>query len=496
METQMGYAATTAPSLVSRIFGGPINGPNLGEIVINETFLFAAVAIAFMSTLAIVRHTRQNEETGRAELIGSAVVGRHASLTAALAVTIGANIILGLLLGLVLQSQSLDAVGSWGTAAAWSAIGISFAGVAAITAQLSESARGANGQAAAIIGVAFLLRGIGDGLGSLAADRLGVLSAWPSWLSPLGWGQQLHPYTQQRWSVFALYAAFSLAVVITAYALAARRDVGLGILPARKGPARAAHSLLSVVGLARRLQRGTLRGWSVGVLVMGLSLGLVTKEFSKLLQENPEVQEYLGQLGDGSSLEDFFFTSMLALGGIAISAYSVQALQRLRAEESGGQLEPVLATRTSRLRWMLSHIGYSIAGGAWLLVLFGASMGLAYVLAADASWSQMWQVTSGALVQLPALLVLIGVAALAFGAIPRAAIAVGWAAFAICLLIGQFGEILKLPQMLRNISPFTHLPAVPVDPVKILPLAILLAIAAGLLVMALAAFRQRDITTG
>ncbi len=45
-----------------------------------------------MSTLAVVRHTRQNEETGRAELIGSAVVGHLAPLTAALLVVAGADL--------------------------------------------------------------------------------------------------------------------------------------------------------------------------------------------------------------------------------------------------------------------------------------------------------------------------------------------------------------------------------------------------------------------
>src|SRR5688500_11064767 len=68
---QLTYAATTAPSVVSRIFGGPIDGPNMGAIVMNETFLFTAVAVAFMSTLTVVRHTRQNEEFGRSELVES-----------------------------------------------------------------------------------------------------------------------------------------------------------------------------------------------------------------------------------------------------------------------------------------------------------------------------------------------------------------------------------------------------------------------------------------
>ena len=59
-EQRLIYAGTTASSVVSRVFGGPIDGPELGSLVLNETFLFTALAVAFMSTLTVVRHTRQN----------------------------------------------------------------------------------------------------------------------------------------------------------------------------------------------------------------------------------------------------------------------------------------------------------------------------------------------------------------------------------------------------------------------------------------------------
>src|SRR5690606_34085259 len=79
-----GYATTTAANVVARAFNGPTAGPSLGSIVTAETFTSLALLTALLSTFMVVRHTRQNEETGRAEIIGSAVVGRHAPLTAAL----------------------------------------------------------------------------------------------------------------------------------------------------------------------------------------------------------------------------------------------------------------------------------------------------------------------------------------------------------------------------------------------------------------------------
>ena len=71
---QLTYATTSAASIIGRAFGGPINGSQVGAIVLNEIYLFAAVLIAFMSTLSIVRHTRQNEETGREEMLSSGIL--------------------------------------------------------------------------------------------------------------------------------------------------------------------------------------------------------------------------------------------------------------------------------------------------------------------------------------------------------------------------------------------------------------------------------------
>lgn len=497
MESRINYAATTAPSLVSRIFGGPINGPDLGEIVINETFLFSAVAVAFMSTLAIVRHTRQNEETGRLEMIGSAVVGRHASLTAALIVAIIANVVLFLLLSGVLLGSELPIPGTLGMAAALSGTGIMFAGVAAVTAQIAESARGANALASSVIGIAFMLRAIGDSLGNLSANGLGIVSAWPSWLSPIGWGQQLHPYTDEKWWVFSLMASFFVTAVALAFYCNTQRDTGLGMIAARKGPAQAARSLLGANGLARRLQRGIVVGWIIGAAVMGATMGLVTKEFANMFTQNPDALVMLEQMGGGiGGFEDIFFAVMFLLMGIAVGGYAVQSLQRMRTEETGGQLEAVLSARVSRARWLLGHAGFVAFGVVLLMIITGVTCGLTYVAVTDAALSRVGTLAGAGLIQVPAILALGGMAVLVFGAVPRAAIALSWTAFAVCIVIGQFGELLKLPQAILNLSPFTHTPAVPSADVNIVPLAILLTVALALTGAGVYAFRKRDLTIG
>jgi ABC-2 type transport system permease protein len=97
------------------------------------------------------------------------------------------------------------------------------------------------------------------------------------------------------------------------------------------------------------------------------------------------------------------------------------------------------------------------------------------------------------LAQLPAAAVIIGVAALAFGAVPDGCIAVAWTAVGLAVLLDIFGQALQLSQWVLDISPFTHVPRLPGGTVTAVPLFSLSVIALALCAAGLAALRRRDI---
>ena len=53
--------------------------------------------LGLMSMLLVTRHTRQEEETGRAELVSAGVVGRYAWLAASLLYVLAVNVVLAAL---------------------------------------------------------------------------------------------------------------------------------------------------------------------------------------------------------------------------------------------------------------------------------------------------------------------------------------------------------------------------------------------------------------
>ncbi len=493
-ESRVELAISSANSPVSLMTNGLVSGTSLGATVAAQGLLALLLGAAFMSTLLVVRHTRQNEEAGRSELIGSGVVGRHATLTAAIVVAIGANAVLGLLTTLLLVGNDLPTDGSVAMGAAVAGVGIAFAGIAAVSAQIFDGSRAANGAAAAAIGVAFVLRAAGDATGEAVEGGTRVVSGWLSWLSPMGWAQQIRPYDDNAWWLLGLLGVFCVAAVGLAFQLTQHRDVGAGMRAPRPGPARAPAGLLSPLGLAWRLQRGVLIGWAIGMVVLGALYGGIGNEIEDFASDSEATSDIFEDLGTvGASLTDNYFAAIVGIFGIVVAGYAVQALLRMRAEESGGGVESVLATSVSRPRWMGSHIVIAVLGTTLILALAGAAAGFTYGLIIDDVATQTAKMTGAALVQVPAALAVAGFVIAAFGLLPRRAVALGWAAFTVVLVISLLGPALGLSQAVLDLSPFTHLPKVPVVDVTVLPLVVLGVVATALGALGITAFRRRDL---
>lgn len=486
-------ASFAAASPIARVFDGPASGTEIGAMTMVEAYGVLAILIALMSSQTVVRHTRQDEETGRAELLGSAVVGRHARLTAALVVAFGANLALAVIVALVLLGNGLAVTGSLTAAAAAAGVGWVFAGVAAVTAQVSATARGANSTAGAVIGIAFVLRAVGDGLGHVADSQVEAISAWPSWLSPIGWGQQVRAFHQDNLGPLLLLLVLTAVLVAVAFQLTRHRDVGAGMVELRPGPARASARLGTPLGLAWRLQRGILLAWTVGLVVLGATFGAVGESAEEILTISDQIEQALLAMAPEGGLVDLFFAFVTGFLGIAATGYTVQALLRMRAEEATGRLEPVLATAVGRARWLASHVAIAVGGTTALLAVTGLAGGVVYGAMTGRWAAGIGGLVGGALVQAPAALALGGFVLAVFGLLPRYAVALAWSALAVSLVMGQLGELLGLPQQVLNLSPFTHLPSVPAASATVPPLAALLAIAVLCGAVGVAAFRRRDL---
>ncbi|MER7896154.1 ABC transporter permease [Streptomyces sp. NPDC096046] len=458
-----------------RAMVGPVFGDSLGALTAWRAGVYAGALAAVTSLLVVVRHTRDEEESGRQELVASGMVGRRASLTAALLAAAVANGALALLLTAGLAGQGITGALALGLGIA--AVGMVFATMAAIVAQLTESARPARGLTAAVLGIAFVLRAAGD---SVTHDGSSALT----WLSPLGWLENLRPYASERWWVLALLAGAAALQGVVAYVLAGRRDLGMSFLPTRPGPA--SGRLGNAGALAWRLQRGGVLGWSIGFFLAGVVYGGLAEGAADLVGDNDNARRIFERMGGQSGLEDAFLASMAGLLGLVAALYIVASVLRLHAEETSGRAEPVLANAVGRLSWAAGHLVIAFGGAALIMLLAGGGLAVGY-------GKEAGPLMGACLVQLPAVWVIGGLAVLLYGVLPRAAMA-AWGVAGAVLLIGWIGPALDVPQAVLDLSPFGHLPKLPGGSMEWEPVAALTGPAVMLVAGGLAGLRRRDMT--
>jgi ABC-2 type transport system permease protein len=480
------YADASASNAGFIALYGPLHGASLGELATWRAG-FYPVLVGLVGLLTVIRHTRTEEETGRRELLGATVVGRHAGLAAALAATLGANLILAAVVALGMVSQGLPAAGSLALGLQFAAAGFMFAAVGAVAAQLTTGAGGARGIAVGALGAAFLLRVAGD-----VSGQAGSGLSWLSWLSPIGWAHRIRPYGGERWWVLALPVALTALLAVMAVALSARRDMGAGLLPPRPGPATAAPGLRTPLALAWRLHRGLLAGWTAGFAVIGVVLGGAGATVGDMVGDNQGLEDIFTRIGGRAGLANAYLAAVMGILGLLAAAYAIQAALRLRGEETAGRGEPLLATAVGRLRWAGSHLAFSALGSAAALTAAGLTTGLTYGLSTGSVGQDLPRVLAAAVVQLPAVWVLAAVAVALVGLLPRLAPA-AWGALAVCLLLGLVGAALQLDQRLLDVSPFTHVPKLPGTAVATAPLIVLVAVAVMLAAAGLVGLRRRDV---
>ncbi|MGH3423437.1 MAG: ABC transporter permease, partial [Nocardioidaceae bacterium] len=392
------YAAAVGSGDALMAINGRIYGiDTLGGVVANEFGFVASFALPLMGISLIARSTRRDEESGRLEIVLAGRIGRTAPLVAAALVAAAALLLTSAALAAGLVAVGVPVTGSIVYAASLGALGFCFAGIAAVAAQVVQYGRGVYAAGLAALVLAYLLRGAGD-----------VLDNFLTWLSPLGWAEEARAFGDPRWWPVLMALAVGLALLVVAAGLSGARDLGDALLRRGASAPVASGLLRSPTGFAVALHRGAVVGWSIGAIVVSAVFGALAQQLIDAMAGNESLADALG----GSADADGFLAMSVLLLALISGGYAVQAVGTLRAEESTGRLEPVLAGAVDRRRWLLVHLCTMLTGLVVVAFLGALALGIA------AAWSTGDASETGRLVAavasyLPAILVLDGVALLA-----------------------------------------------------------------------------------
>jgi ABC-2 type transport system permease protein len=477
------------------IFGGPGYGTEhytIAAMMLNEMTLYYEITLVIGVVLLVVRSTRGDEESGRYELIGAQATGRFAPLASTMLIMTGLCLGAGLLMSLSSIAAGLAVASSFAMDMGVGLCALAFAAIAALTAQLASTARGAGGLAMAALGMAFLARAVGD------MQRLHGGAA--SWFSPLAWTQQTRAYSDLRWWPLALDLLVVALAGGAALVCAARRDLGAGMLPQRLGRAAAGKALRGPVALTARLMRGVWAGWAVGAVILGGSCGPLMGDIGGYLADNPQMARILG-VGEHAQtvamVNTFVGVLVMYIAFMALW-FGISAVGRLHSWESDGLAELLLATPTSRGRLLGAAVGVGAVGGALMLALGGFAMGVTIPAgsrqAERSALASGFAVAGDGLAYVPALAATLGLAALLYGLAPRLAV-LNWVVLGYSVIAAMFGALLKLPSWAIKLSPISATPRLPAAAMNWSMLALLAAIALLLAATGFLTYRRRDIAT-
>jgi len=468
---------------------GPATTTSLEGLSIFKTLLMGAVFVGLLAYAVVRRHTRIEEEEGRLELLGAGAIGRQAPLTAAVLLAVIATTLTAALSVVGLIGIGFDPLGSLAFGATWEIAGVAMTGVTAVAAQLTASARGTAGWAVGALAVLYLLRALGDTATTDAGRAL-------RWFSPFGWASQVFPYGSNRIWLLLPAVALCLGLVAAAFALLERRDLGAGLLPARRGRTHAPRGLAGPVGLAWRLLRPGVLGWLIGFVLLGVVYGGLVAQVDTMLSD-ASVQQLLADMAGVpvasllASLTGVYAATVLRFMAVAAAAAGIGMVLRLAAEERATRTEAVLTTGTGRWRWYAAFVAPAAVVTVVLMVIMATVMG-ARGHAALAAAPPVGQVLQGALEAVPAAWVLVALAGLLAGWSPRVA-PYAWAGLGLAFVLGEFGTTMRLPQWLIDVSPFAHVTVYPLgtwewgNVVGLSLVAAVLTVAGGIL------HRRRDL---
>lgn len=470
------YGTSVGESMI--MLTGRVAGlDTLGGVMMNEYSFMVAFGIPVMAIALTARSTRREEESGRSGLLLSGRVGRLAPTAAALVVVAGVFTVLGLALWTATLTLEIDPGGAALYVSSIVAAGWVYAAGTAVVAQVLAHTRTVWAVSMAAAGLTLITRGIGD-----------VNRNWLSWTSPLGWHGLTRPFGDS--SVVPLIVAVAVAAGLAAVSLwlAGRRDVGQGLVPARTGPATASRWRASRTGSAVHQHLGAFTGWTIGVVALMAMYGALMNVVVETMLSNPDLAMFLA---DAGTLVDSIVQMLVAFSGFLGAGFALQTLTGLRGEETAGRLEMELSTGRSRWSWLAAHTAVVTVGTVVVVLAGAAAFGITAAAVLDDPDLAGRIIGAGAW-YVPAALVFVAISIGLFGASPRLQV-LGWAPFALAVVVTLMGPTLRLDEDQMRLSPFGAVGTAPVGPVNAIGVAALLTVTVLLIAVGLATFRRRDV---
>ncbi|ANZ32440.1 ABC transporter permease [Staphylococcus carnosus] len=470
-----------SPAMEAMLGKAHLSHVNLATMFAYEMQLFTVILVAIMNILFVAKDTRGEEEDGCLEIMRALPIGRDTVLASAVIQRVIVNIVLGLVIGVglsIINIPHFTTEGNFLYGASLAASGLMFGMLTLMVAQLAATRSQTVGISISLLLIMYLLRAIGD----VSAEGL-------SNAIPLGWIPHTEVYSNNHWwPIVALMITVAVLLIIS-FVLNGRRDAEAGMLPTLAGRAEAGWLLKSTLGMQFRLQRTGIITWGIGMFVLGLSYGSVFGDLDAFFKNNPMLKRML--TGDGTNYAEQFVPILMAIMGMIATIPVLMVIFKIRKEMAIHREELILSHPVSRTSYLMSFVWVGLLNSIVMIILAALGMYAGEASSMKNPIALEKIITAGA-VYIPAILIFAGLAVMVVGWFEKMSVLI-YLYLAYCFLVVYLGQLLDVKKWLKEMTPFGHVPRLPVADMNWPPLLWMLFIAVICIVVGMLGFRRKDI---
>ncbi len=482
-EELIGLAEAMQNPVMVAMFG-PVYDPlnyTTAQALGNQMLVFSMLFSAIMSIFVVSRLTRGDEEEGILELLHSLPIGRLSNTLATIIIIVAMNMVLALIIGLglaLVPDDSITFIGSLTFGFSIGATGILMAGVVLIIAQLFENNRTVMGMSFLVLGVMYILRGIGD----LSENFL-------VWVMPLNWPARVEVFINNYNYLNALTILFTFGLFFIGLYLNARRDLASGLIAQRKGKTVASSLLKTPVGFVLRLLRPGIIAWLLTVFILGITYGSIFGDLDTFIEGSDIFEEMLP--GGDFPLNVQFMSIIMMVVAISAGIGPIMFLNRLASEERKNHTEHIYSKSLSRTK-MLSIFTIIAMVSSAVLLFFGALGMYSGIVASMEDPIRAGLIFQSGFAYLPALLFMVGLSVLMIGWFPDKTGWI-WVYFGYAFFSVYMGNVIGLPELFKLLTPFGYVDQLPIEDFRWLPTAMMLGISLIMISIGFIGYRRRDL---
>lgn len=471
------------PAMIAMM--GPVYGADnytFGAMYVNSMLVWMAMLVAIMNIFFVNRHTRMDEEKDRFEMLRALPMGRMTNIAVIFLLSLIFNLIIAGGIGFGLAALGIADINFQGSlifGVTLGVVGLIYAAITGILAQLASTSRAVLGTAMLIMSADFMIRAVGD----LSFETL-------SRLVPIGLALRTQAFVENNWWPFMIMLGMVLVFVALALFLLARRDLGAGIVKQRPGRTSASKTLTSYRAFAAKLMRTTYVIWGLSVFLLAASFGSIFGDLEHFIAANPMLKEALMRQGLTGSLTEQFMPFLMTILLIIATIPVIQGINRLQSEEKNGYLEQIMALPLSRSKLMGAFLLNAWLYSFVILILnaLGFYIASSQVMTTPIAFGTFLQAS---LIYLPVLWIFMGLSTFLIGCFPRALL-VSWFYLFYAFFASYFGQIIGLSDWLSDLSPFGHVPAFPLEAFNWSSSLVMVGVSLILIVVGFIGYQRRD----